>query len=52
MSTSSQVSKAFAKYGQDYRQEDQSELSAYLAKFEENGVYQSLIENQRVLDLE
>ena len=52
MSTSSQVSKAFAKYGQDYCQEDQSELSAYLAKFEENGVYQSLIDNQRVLDLE
>lgn len=44
--------KAFAKYGQDYRCDDQSALGQYLAKHEENGVYKSLLSNQQLLDLE
>ena len=52
MSTNSEVSKAFATYGQDFRCEDQSELIAYLGKHEENGVYKSLLQNQQALDLE
>lgn len=49
MLTTSQISKAFAK---DFRCEDQSELTAYLAKHEENGVYQSFVNNQQALNLE
>lgn len=52
MSTTKQISKAFAQYGQDFRSQDQSELAEYLAKHEENGVYASLLSNQRALDLE
>ena len=52
MSMDSQISKAFAAYGQDFRSEDQSKLTEYLAKHEENGVYQSLLSNQQSLDLE
>ena len=52
MSTSSQIFKAFTKYGQDYLQEDASELSSYLAKFEEDGMYKSLLTNQQALNLE
>lgn len=52
MSTTSQISKAFVKYGQDFHIEDQSELTAFLAKHEENGIYQSLVNTQQALDLE
>lgn len=52
MSTRSEVAKAFVTYGQDFRCANQSALAEYLAKHEENGVYQSLIDNQRSLDLE
>lgn len=52
MSTCSEVAKAFVTYGQDFRCANQSALAEYLAKHEENDVYQSLIDNQRSLDLE
>ncbi|KAL2631239.1 hypothetical protein R1flu_015925 [Riccia fluitans] len=46
MSTRSEVAKAFVTYGQDFRCANQSALAESLAKHEENGVYQSLIDNQ------
>ena len=52
MSSGSEVAKAFATYGQDFRRANCCELAAYLAKHEENGVYRSLISNQQSLDLE
>jgi adenosine deaminase len=52
LSTNSQVSKTFASYGQVCRCEDQSELAAYLAKYEDNGVYKLLLNHQLAVDLE
>lgn len=46
------ISKAFSAYGQDHRSSDQTAFLQYLAKHEENGVYKSLLENQKCVDLE
>jgi hypothetical protein len=50
--SNSQIAEAFLTYGQDFRSNDQSDLLAYLAKHEENGVYRSLINNQQAIDME
>ena len=52
MSTRSEVAKAFATYGQDFRRPNCSELAEHLAKHEKNGVYRSLLSYQQALNLE
>ena len=52
MSSRSEVSKAFATYGQDFRRENCSGLSENLAKHKENVIYRSLISNQKSLNME
>ena len=46
------ISEAFSAYGQDYRFLDQTAFLQYLAKQEENGVYKSLLENQKCVDID
>jgi len=46
------ISKAFSAYSQDHRSSDQTAFLQYLAKHKENGVYKSLLENQKCVDLE
>jgi len=52
LSSLSRISKAFRTYGQDHRIQDVAAFQDYLAKHEENGVYQALLQNQRSLDLD
>ena len=51
MLTHSQVSRDFATYEQYFHCEYNSSLNRYLEKYADNGVYKSLLSNQRSLEL-
>ena len=51
MGPSEAIGKAFGCYGQDFRTTDTTALMSYLGKWEEDGIYRSLISNQTTLDV-